>query len=480
MKLGAERDTALEAIELAAILDTMADGVFVIGNDHVIRRWNRAMEHLTGYRAGEAVGEDCGLLESGPGAGPGDGTRVLECDLFAAGAVDGVERVIRRADGAELPVIMSGRVMKDAAGEAMGAVVTMTDVSSVRRLEREVTELRQAVEERFEFHNIVGRSAQMREVFGLIEMAAASQVTVLLTGETGTGKELVAKAIHYHSERHAGPLVSVNCSALSESLLESELFGHVHGAFTGAVKDSVGRFERAHGGTIFLDEIGDLPPVVQVKLLRVLQEREVERVGDSTPRPVDVRVIAATHRDLRDLVRQGRFREDLFYRLKVFPIALPPLRSRKEDIEPLMRRFIARFNEETGKRLTGLTPDAMRIVMDYCWPGNVRELENAVEHAFVTCPGPEIGPFDLPIEIRRVELRTQLCDQGPMSASAGADEQAPRPPRRRRPATAEELLRLLAECDWNKAEVARRLGITRTSVWRRMKALGLPLEPPEP
>ncbi|MCP4642141.1 MAG: PAS domain S-box protein [bacterium] len=481
----------LEALELAAILDTMADGVFVIGTDHSIQRWNRAMERLTGYSSDEAVGQDCSLLRGArcSDADVASGGDVMDCDLFARGMVDGQEGLLRCKDGSSVPVIMSGRVMTDALDNAIGAVVTMTDVSPLRQLETQVSRLREEVEERFQFHNIVGKSGAMRDVFKLIEMAAASQVTVLIAGETGTGKELAAKAIHYHSDRRDGPLVTVNCSALSESLLESELFGHAKGAFTGAIRDHAGRFEIADGGTIFLDEVGEIPPLVQVKLLRVLQEREFERVGESAPRKVDVRVIAATHRDLRELVRQGEFREDLFYRLKVFPIALPPLRVRKEDIDPLVRKFITQFAEQTGKDITGLDPDAMRIVMDYCWPGNVRELENAIEHAFVTCPGPEIGPFDLPLEIRRVELRSQLCDQAgqgmPVSGGPGAPQTSGEyggpvvARRRRRPVDREELLRLLEACDWNKAEVGRQLGITRTSVWRRMKALDIPLDPPE-
>jgi two-component system, NtrC family, response regulator HydG len=319
----------------------------------------------------------------------------------------------------------------------------------------------------------VGKSRAMQEVFNLAELAAASQVTVLVQGETGTGKELVARAIHYAGERKGGPLVTVNCSALSESLLESELFGHMRGAFTGAVSDHAGRFERADGGTLFLDEVGDLPPVVQVKMLRFLQEREFERVGDTRPRKADVRVITATHRDLRDLVRQGLFREDLFYRLKVFPITLPPLRDRKEDIEPLLKKFIDSFNAATGKRIVGVSPDALRIIMDHCWPGNVRELEHAVEHAFVTCPGPYIGPFDLPLEIRRVDLQRRVCDEpADPGIAAPAPVTAPH-----RPATRDELLNALEASDWNKAGAARLLGITRTSVWRRMKALGIPLDP---
>ena len=258
----------------------------------------------------------------------------------------------------------------------------------------------------------------------------------------------------------------------------------MRGAFTGAIQDHPGRFERAHGGTLFLDEVGELPSPTQVKLLRVLQEREFERVGDTQVRPVDVRVIAATHRDLRRQVVEGAFREDLFYRLNVFPIHLPPLRARKDDIDPLVRRFIVLFRERTGKPISSVEPDAMRIIMDYCWPGNVRELENAIEHAFVTCPGGSIGPFDLPIEIRRLELTREVCSDGgegragearPVSAHGDARPYAPA--YRRRGADRDEMLRALELSGWNKAEAARRLGITRTSVWRRMRSLGIPLDP---
>ena len=467
-----------EALELATILDTMADGVFVIDNDFVVQRWNRAMERITGYSPAEAIGRNCAFLSDGRVEGESRPVPPITYHVFHLEAVDKTETVIRNSNGEEVQVVAAGRVLHSEAGEPMGAVITLTDITSLRRLETEMNQLRREVTGRFEFHNIVGKSPQMREIFNLVELAAASPVTVLITGETGTGKEVVAKAIHYHSDRKDGPLVRVNCSALSESLLESELFGHARGAFTGAIREHIGRFERANGGTIFLDEVGDIPPLVQVKLLRVLQERELERVGESIPRKVDVRVIAATHRNLRDLVRRGDFREDLFYRLKVFPIPLPPVRERKEDIDPLIKRFIARFNEETGKNIQGLTPDAIHMIMDYCWPGNVREIENAIEHAFVTCNSAFIGPFDLPVEIRRVEVKRQLCDEsGELGGFDVSDVYSEMPSRRKRGNTRDELIAVLDACGWNKAEAARRLGITRTSVWRRMKKLNVPLQP---
>ncbi|MDX9974268.1 MAG: sigma 54-interacting transcriptional regulator [FCB group bacterium] len=452
--------------ELEIVLDTMADGVFVVDSDRVVRRWNRAMERLTGYAAEETVGKPCGVFpwleteEDGP-----------YCHLFAAGTMDRTEFTVACKDGTTVPVLVSARVLTDSEDKATGAVVTVTDVSTLKRLESEVTLLRREAEERFEFHSIVGKSPAMREVFNLIELAAASMTTVLVQDETGTGKELVAKAIHYHGERRTGPMVSVNCAALSETLVESELFGHVRGSFTGAMKDHIGRFELANGGTLFLDEVGEIPLPVQVKLLRAIQEREIERIGESKPRKVDVRIVAATHRDLRERVRDGLFREDLFYRLKVFPISLPALRERKEDIEPLVSHFVRRFNEASSKRIEGVEPDAMRMLMDYCWPGNIRELENAIEHAFVTCPGGRIAPLDLPLELRRVDLRSRVCGEDSPAPVKGAA------PRAKRGTTREEMLALLRACDWNKAEVARRLGITRTQVWRRMTQLGIPLAP---
>jgi two-component system, NtrC family, response regulator HydG len=465
-----------EALDLAAILETMADGVFVIDQRHRILRWNKAMERISGYREAEMRGKLCSVLRPECKART---DHVLDCGLFSEGRIEKVEIQIAHRNGDAVPVIANARVMKSEKGSPKGAVVTMTDVSSLRRLEEQVLRLRREVRERFEFHNLVGKSRAMQEVFELARLAAVSHVTVLITGETGTGKELVAKAIHYHSYRRDGPMITMNVSALAQGLLESELFGHARGAFTGAVRSHAGRFERANGGTIFLDEIGDLPLSVQVKLLRVLQERTFEWVGESVTRSADVRVVAATNKDLRELVRKGDFRDDLYYRLKVFPIHIPPLRERKEDIEVLVKRFVEEFNKETGKNLAGFAPDAMRNMMDYCWPGNVRELRNAVEHAFVTCPRGYIGPLDLPVEIRHTELKQQICEE-PAEASIGPWQtlEPEQEPARSAGMSREGLLRLLDKCSWNKAEVARRLGIARTSVWRKMKALDIPLKRP--
>jgi transcriptional regulator with GAF, ATPase, and Fis domain len=263
-------------------------------------------------------------------------------------------------------------------------------------------------------------------------------------------------------------LVKVNCSALPESLLESELFGHARGAFTGAIKDKIGRFEMADGGTLFLDEIGDVSPYIQVKLLRFLQEHEFERVGESVTRKTDVRIIAATNHDLRQSVKKGGFREDLFYRLKVFPIHLPPLRERKDDIGLLISHFIAKFNKQTNKGIVGLNSEAAITMMDYCWPGNIRELENAIEHAFVTCREKEIGIFDLPLEIRHVELRATTCLPSGSPMPTGGEYAG-----KKQTLTKEYLEGVLEKYHGNRNETAKALGIDRTTLWRRMKQWGI-------
>mgnify|MGYP006278805945 CR=1 FL=1 len=459
-----------EALELRTVLDTMADGLLVIDEDHVIRRWNQPMTRLTGYTADEAIGSACTMLRGEDDACPHGALGVVDEGLSERGWVEGEEILIRRKDGARIPLLASARAICGEHGETLGAVVTFKDITRIRRLEDENRLLRAEARERASFHNLVGPSAPMQEVFRLIDLAAASDETILVLGETGTGKELVARAIHYHSARKDGPLVSVNCTALSPSLLESELFGHAKGAFTGAVRDYAGRFESAQGGTLFLDEVGELPPAVQVKLLRVLQEHSLERVGETRTRDVDVRIIAATHRDLRARVAEGAFRHDLFYRLNVFPLHIPPLRMRKEDIEPLLEHFLAQRNARTGKRLTGFTPEALRILMDHCWPGNVRELENAVAHAFVTCPGGLIDPLDLPVELRQVESRERICDRETGRRTHAGPAQ-PKGKARARNLNREQIARLLEQCEGNRAEAARRLGIDRTTLWRRMKAL---------
>jgi DNA-binding NtrC family response regulator len=325
------------------------------------------------------------------------------------------------------------------------------------------------------FPGLIGRSPAIGRIFRLIENLEHSEATVLLTGESGTGKEVVARAVHARSPRRGGPFVAVNCGALPGDLLESELFGHVRGAFTGAVRDREGRFEVAVGGTLFLDEVAEMPVQLQVKLLRVLQERAFERVGESQSRRADSRIIAATNADLKRAVLEGRFREDLYYRLRVVPIEIPPLRERREDIEPLATFLLARVGARQGRALR-FSPDALRLLLRYPWPGNVRELENALEFAVAVCKGQTVLPEDLPGEVRGME--------GALPVSPAADTEAPgaridglrgqRPARHPQPAAdAAQVRAALEACHWRRHDAARLLGMSRTTLWRRMRDLGL-------
>ncbi len=312
------------------------------------------------------------------------------------------------------------------------------------------------------FSGMIGRSAAMQRIFDLVMSLNESDATVLLSGESGTGKELVARALHQNSPRHGQSFVAVNCGALPGELLESELFGHVRGAFTGAVRDRVGRFELARGGTLFLDEVGELSLPLQVKLLRVLQERTFERVGESTSRTSDARIIAATNRDLLRETREGRFREDLYYRLRVVPIAIPPLRERREDVEPLALHLLTRVADRQGRALI-LSPDARRVLLEYAWPGNARELENALEYAVAVCRGQTLHETDLPAEVRDATLQPSMVSDRVTVSHAGDPDAAER----------ERILVALQQNRWNRVTAATALGISRTTLWRRMRELGL-------
>jgi PAS domain S-box-containing protein len=455
----------------------MAEGVMVLDTSCHIVLWNQAMRELTGWTESEVLGHGCEkVVLPSPREAKGAGQKHQDSACALLKVTDGQASILsarcdlKTRDGDLVPVLKNGRLLYRA-GEAVAAVVTFTDLRPVDTLRQALAETRESLAKIRPPGRLVGNSAAMVEVYERIRLAAGSDATVLLLGETGTGKELAAEAIHQGSARREHPFVRVNCSALSESLLEAELFGHVRGAFTGAVHDKIGRFEAADGGTILLDEIGDLSPMIQLKLLRVLQEREFERVGESVTRRVNVRVVCATHRDLRQLVREGAFREDLFYRIHVFPMQLPPLRQRRTDIPLLADAFVQRFNRQTGKRIAGLDADVLRCLMDYCWPGNVRELENAIEHAFVTCRSEYIGLFDLPTELRTAELRDAYCRE----QKGSPHETVPAPPSPTE--SREELVTLLQRCNWNRSEAARRLGVDRTTVWRKMKRWGI--SPPE-
>jgi len=451
------------------LLESMADGVFTLDGNGKITSWNPAMERISGYSVKEAMGKSCTLLNFNRCFSKACPAGISECGIYKQGRIDGKECFLKHKNGNDVPVIKSARILRDKNGNVRGVVETVTNLTELHKARREVEEANRKMGEIYRFDNIIGKSSAMQRVFSTIESAASSDATILIQGESGSGKELVAGAVHYNSSRSDMPFLTVNCSALSESLLESELFGHVKGAFTGAVRDRTGRFEDAEGGTLFLDEIGDLSPFIQVKLLRVLQERELERVGESKKRKIDIRIITATNRDLYSLVESGQFREDLYYRLKVFPINIPPLRKRKKDIPILVSHFIKSQNHKTGKCIAGVTQAAMRILLDYNWPGNVRELENAIEHAFVLCEKDHIDIFDLPVEIRRMEYRMNFLKLQPDDERAGI---------LRKKLTRSFLLETLEASNWNKAEVARRVGFSRASIWKYMNKWNIPMKRP--
>ncbi len=447
------------------LLDSMAEGVFTLDPDGKITSWNPSMEKITGYDAEEAIGKTCNMMKFNQCFKRSCPEDIHLCKIFQKGCVDSKECKLVHKNGQQIHVVKNARVVTDTDGTVVGVVETITDLTDLINSREKTKEIHLKLAETHRFSNIIGKSRIMREIYGSITAAANSDATILIQGESGTGKELVAGAIHYNSDRSQGPLVSVNCSALSESLLESELFGHVKGAFTGAHKDRKGRFESADGGTIFLDEIGEISPFIQLKLLRTIQERQIERVGESVKRAVDFRIIAATNKALFSRVREGLFREDLYYRLKVYPINMPPLRDRREDIPLLTEHFIKIFNHQTGKEISEVSNETMKALMSNSWPGNVRELKNAIEHAFVVCNSKRIDIADLPVEI--IHRR---------SPSATHNGIANEKPQKRIKLTKTELTGLLKACDWNKAEAGRQLGISRVSIWKYMKKWDIPLD----
>jgi two-component system response regulator AtoC len=394
--------------------------------------------------------------------------------------IDGIETLKRiKQEDSRIPVIMMtahGTIERAVESMKLGAydfltkpfardrlLVTVNNALMNSSLRREVDELRSELKNKYNFENIVGQSGVMQDVFRSIEKIVNSNVTVLIQGESGTGKELIAHAAHYHStNRSTKPFVAVNCSALPESLLESELFGHEKGAFTGATSRRIGKFEQANERTIFLDEIGLMSPTTQAKLLRVLQEREFQRVGGNEMVKVDVRVISATNRDLEEAMKNGEFREDLYYRVSVFPIKLPPLRDRKEDIPHLAAHFLKKYNEQEEKHIKGISADALDLMAAYNWPGNVRELENAIERAVVLSNGPEIMASDLPAAVRALgEKRIYESDNTLASWIEKLEEQA--------------LRQALLECEGNISKTAKKLGIGRATIYRKAKKYGLPM-----
>lgn len=438
------------------VVHTMLDGLMVVDPDGIILSVNNAFERLTGYNQDEIIGRSCELLRCdtcfGTRARGGD----KHCELFKHGQVSQTKCVLKKKDGTPVHVLKNAAILKDKEGVVVGGVETLADCTELIDKDQVIISLREELSIEDSFQGIIGRSGSMRRVFDLIRSSASSGAPVIIYGESGTGKELVAAAIHRLGPRSRGPFIKVNCAALNESLLESELFGHIKGAFTGADHTRLGRFEAAGGGDIFLDEIGDLPLSTQVKLLRVLQEKEIEKVGDLHPIAVDVRVLAATNKDLNRLMGEGLFREDLYYRIGVIPIYLPPLRERREDIPLLIDTFINRIRIKSRKQITGMDKEALELLTGYDWPGNVRELINFIEYAFVLCAGGDITMRHLPANLtaKPQPISGRQSNRLPQSN----DDKKKR------------LLEALKKTGGNKSEAARILGISRVTLWKHLKA----------
>lgn len=469
-----ELDFQKDPTVLGTVMDSMAAGLFTVDAAGVFVAWSGGAERITGYSQAEVVGQPCNVLEGQNCKGFATLKDMLDNpDPCVLNGVCNQECKLLSKDGRELYIHGNVRLLAEPNGRVVGAVGCFTDLTDFVLANEKITLLEEQTKQRDSFERLVGRSAPMQEVFRRLRLAAHSDVTVFISGESGTGKELAAGAIHSVSDRSDKPFIAVNCSAIPETLLESELFGHVKGSFTGAVRDKVGVFQAAAGGTLFLDEIGDISPLIQLKLLRVLQEREIRRVGDDKSMKTDVRLLTATNRDLKGLISSGEFREDFYYRIHVFEVHLPPLRERREDIPLLAERFMAELSTIHRNQVNSIARDALQRMMDYDWPGNVRELRNALEHAFVTVNGDTISLFDLPIEIRTPVKTTATESQ---SHTTAVDEKPSTPPATLSAKQMEDKQRVveaLEQSGGNKTAAAKLLGVSRVTMWKKVRKYGL-------
>lgn len=441
------------------VVNTIRDGIMIINASGAIVSVNRAFEQITGYSREELIGELCSILDNDL---EDNGPKYSDFQTDSDGPPnesDHHQCLVKRKDGSLIHTLKTTAILRDSEGNALGRVGTITDLTEIVEKENQIEAYRRQLHVQGDFYGIVGTSPAMQQVFDIIENAAYSDAPVIIYGESGTGKELVSRAIHEIGTRKDKPFVKVNCASLTESLLESELFGHVRGAYTGAYKDRVGRFEKANGGDLFLDEIGDLPLSTQIKLLRVLEEKVIERVGSSTPIRTDVRVISATNQNLPNLVEQGKFRNDFYFRINVIPIFLPPLRERSEDIPLLVESFFRILSLKSAKSIDGIHEETMELMMNYRWPGNIRELRAALEYAFVTCHSGPIYPNHLPETMSRKHHKS------------------PEPPKKigfnLHEIERQELIEALEKSNGNQSQAAKLLGVSRVTVWNRMKRFNL-------
>ena len=434
------------------ILDSIHEGVFTVDREFRVTSFNAEAERITGIRRKDAIGRRCHEVFRASCCQSGC---ALRRTLRTGKPLRNVRIDVLDAEMEIVPLSVSTAVLRDRRGGLLGGVEIFRDLSELEALRDELAGAGGA-------HDIVGESPAVRELLAMLPEVAGSDASVLIAGPSGSGKELVARALHRLSARAERPFVQVNCGALPDTLLESELFGYVKGAFTGAVANKAGRFALAEGGTIFLDEIGDISPAMQVRLLRFLQEKTYDPLGAIEIRRANVRVIAATHRDLAAMMRKGTFREDLFYRLNVVRLDLPPLRKRKEDIPLLVEHFIARFNRRQGRSVAAIAPDAMAVLMAYDYPGNVRELENIIERAFVLCSGGRIELAHLPAELTGGQSGSAPSLQAGRSLAEQLNE-----------AEARAIRAAIEQCGGNRMAAARALGLHKSTLFRKIRALGI-------
>ncbi len=439
-------------IQMQAILESIADGVFAVDGEERITHFSPSMERITGLQAAAVMGRTCRSVLSGSVC---DTTCPIRSSLRDGSGVEGCQEQLAGRGGGLVPVTITTTLLREQA-RVTGVVCSVRDRTEVEHLRRQLKDRCRAPE-------LVGGSKRMLELFEMIDSVCKTDVTVFIRGETGSGKEMVARAIHQLSARHRGPFIAVNCAVLSPFLLESELFGHVRGSFTGAAKDRKGKFEAADGGTLFLDEISEIPQDTQVKLLRFLERKEFERVGESVPRRVDTRIIAATNRSLHELTRGDVIRKDLYFRLNVVPIVVPPLQARKEDIPVLVQHFIQKHHE-INQQVEGIASSALKHLIDYRWPGNVRELESAIIYALAASNGKSIERGSLPPDMMDVSAkdRRRSVGESPKVTDTKAIEK-------------QRIVQALRENNWRVGSAAKIMGYHRTTLWRRLRSLDIQL-----
>jgi len=435
------------------ILDSIADGVFTVNLEWKMTSFNRAAEEITGIKKNEAIGRYCwevfraSICEQGC---------LLRKTIETGNPFVNQSIFIVNSEGERIPVSISSALLKDNKGKIIGGVETFRDLSVLEELRKELAN-------KHTFHDIISKNKEMKRLFGMLELFAESDATVLIEGESGTGKELFAKAIHSVSNRRKGPLITINCGSIPDTLLESELFGYKAGAFTDAKKDKAGRLALAEGGTLFLDEIGDISQLLQIKLLRVLQDKVYEPLGSTSSFTANVRIVAATNKNLEKLVKNRAFRNDLYYRINVVKLLLPPLRKRKEDIPLLAEHFIRKFNRLNDRKIQGISPEALSILMSYDFPGNIRELENIIEYATLVCKKIVLGIEHFPEYLRQQSDNMRISLPRALSQKEFSFHDIEK----------NFIFEALRKNGWNRSVTAAKLGIHPTTLWRKIKRLKL-------